>query len=115
MNQSGSNSGKLETGNWKLKLATRNRRSETGNWKLELEAANWLCRDERGQTNPMQLRDLISIECEERTQNKPNGVIHNYINMLREFLASFCRNTNDKQLEVPFPIRQIFHDVNGLE
>jgi len=113
MNHSGSNSGKLETGNWKLKLATRNRRSETENSNSKLQTG--FCRDERGQTNPMQLRDLISIECEERAQNKPNGVIHNYINMLRGFLVSFCRNTNDKQLEVPFPIRQIFHDVNGLE
>ena len=37
----------------------------------------------------MQLRDLISTEYEEKARNKPNGVIHNYINMLRAFLASF--------------------------
>jgi hypothetical protein len=51
--------------------------------------------ERRGQTNPMQLSDLISTEYKERATNKANLVIHNYINMLRGFLASFCRNMND--------------------
>ena len=60
----------MEIRNWKLK----NR-----NWKLVFE--------ERSKTNPMQLRDLISIEYEKKRRNKPNGVIHNYVNRLRLFLA----------------------------
>ena len=52
--------------------------------------------EKRSKTNPMQLRDLISIEYDEKARNKPNVVIHNSINMLRVFLATFCRNINEK-------------------
>jgi len=53
----------------------------------------------------MKLMDLISTDYEEKTRNKPNGVIHNCMNMLRRFLASFCGNMNEKRAYVPFPIR----------
>jgi len=46
----------------------------------------------------MQLRDLISTEYGEKATNKPNVVILNDINILRGFLASFCRNMNEKQV-----------------
>ena len=44
---------------------------------------------EEKETNPMHLSDWISIGYKEEARNKPNVVIPNYINMLREFLASF--------------------------
>jgi hypothetical protein len=46
----------------------------------------------------MKLRALISIEYKEKGRNKPNLVIHNYINVLLGLLASFCGNMNDKQV-----------------
>jgi len=62
----------------------------------------------------MQLRDLISTEYGEKTTNKPNVVILNDINILRGFLASFCRNMNEKQVYGPFPILRTFHVINSL-
>jgi len=59
---------------------------EIRNWKLKNRNSK-LVFEERSKTNPMQLRDLISIEYEKKRRNKPNGVIHNYINSLRLFLA----------------------------
>ena len=53
------NNRKLEIGKWNL---------ENRNWKLVFEE------EKQTQTNPMQLRDLISIEYEEEARNKPNGV-----------------------------------------
>ena len=70
-------------------------------------AANYVGQDTRNwalrigievKTNPMQLRDVKSIKYEERTRNKPNPVIHNYINMLRDFWPDFRRNMNDISL-----------------
>jgi len=72
---------KLETANWKF---------ETGHWKLGLE--------ERGKTNPMELKNFISIEYKEKARNKANVVMHNDINVLRGFLASFPRNMYDSRL-----------------
>ena len=59
---------------------------------IKLEAGR--ARERRSQTNPTQLRDLISIEYKEITRNEPNVVIHNHINMLRGFLALFSKNMN---------------------
>jgi len=70
--------------------------------------------EKRSGTNPTHLRDLISTEYEEKARNKPTVDIHNYINILRGFLASFCRNMNEKRVYVPFRIRVILHAVNGL-
>jgi hypothetical protein len=55
----------------------------------------------------MQLTDLISIEYKERGRNKANFVIHNDINMLWVFLASFSRNMDASRLCAPFPIRRV--------
>jgi hypothetical protein len=68
----------MNSGNWKPGMA---------NWKLETEIG--LRGEKRNQTNPMQLRDVISIEYKEKAGGKPNGVIHHYISMLRGFPASF--------------------------
>jgi len=46
----------------------------------------------------MHLKDLISTEYEKRGRNKPNAVILNHFNMLRVFLAPFCRNMNESNL-----------------
>ena len=43
----------------------------------------------RSQTNPIELRYFISTNYKELATNKPNTAIHNYINGLRIFLASF--------------------------
>jgi len=62
-------------------------------WKLE--GRNWSSSgEEPSKTNPMQLAYFISIGYEEKARNKPNGVIHNHINALRGFLASFSKNMN---------------------
>jgi hypothetical protein len=52
----------------------------------------------RGKTNPMELKDFISIEYKEKARNKANVVMHNDINVLRGFLASFPRNMYDSRL-----------------
>jgi hypothetical protein len=79
----------------------RGRELETAreNGKLETGTGNdGAVEGRRGQTNPMQLRDLKSIEYEKEARNKPNAVIRNYINMLRAFPALFWENMNDNAL-----------------
>ena len=62
-------------------------------WKLE--GRNWSSsREEPSRTNPMQLTYFASIGYEEKARNKPNGIIHNRINALRGFVASFSKNMN---------------------
>jgi len=43
----------------------------------------------RSETNPIELKSLISTEYNERARNKPSVVILNHISRLREFMASF--------------------------
>ena len=85
-----------------------------GSARCEPKLETGLEGEKRTETNPTHLRDLISTEYEEKARNKPTVVIHNYINILRVFLVSFCRNINEKHVYVPFRIRVILHAVNGL-
>ena len=63
----------------------------------------------------MELKNFISTEYKEKARNKPNVVMHNDINALRGFLASFPRNMYDSRLRFHFPIRYMLHAINGLQ
>ena len=88
----GNGKGKLVSGNWKLEIG--NCELEIRNWTLEAGSH----RGRRSKTNPMELKNFISTEYKEKARNKPNVVMHNDINALRGFLASFPRNMYDSRL-----------------
>ena len=77
--------GKWQRKNWYLEIR---------NWTLEAGSH----RGRRSKTNPMELKNFISTEYKEKARNKPNVVMHNDINALRGFLASFPRNMYDSRL-----------------
>ena len=59
----------------------------------------------RGETNPIDLRQLLSIRWEENKENKPNDAIFHPVNGLQGFYPRFSRNMNDMPY-VPLRIRR---------